>query len=239
MHGYVNTSPWNASWIGWLLFDHQDPKEQDRELAARASKSFRLANPAQPWNGSAHSIASTDACVRICWFICCKLWMKDLKQKHGLLSFYLQPMRLSPTGTARGQLRFYGARDSSTPTSNPTTGTDAIQICHGRQFFLPPEVKESQNARSSSLFFNAGLVTTLSLKRWTTSASGWGQRWDSERPISWSWLIWKSNTLAYIERERGIGRLCELWVDCHGLVGCNSTLLISSLIHIHTMLVYR
>lgn len=75
-------------------------------------------------------------------------------------------------------------------------------------FFSPPEVKESQNA----LFFYAGLVTTLSLKRWTTSASGWGQRWDSERPISW--LISKSNTLAYIEKERE-----RYWQYAEGLIG--------------------
>jgi hypothetical protein len=92
----------------------------------------------------------------------------------------LQPMRLSPTGTVRGQLRFYGTRDSSIPISNPTMGTDIIQFCHERlNISFSPEIKKSQ----SVLFFcNADLVTILSLKRWTTSASGSGQRWDFERP---------------------------------------------------------
>jgi len=62
----------------------------------------------------------------------------------------LQPMRLSPTGTVRGQLRFYGTRDSSIPISNPTMGTDIIQFCHERlNISFSPEIKKSQ----SVLFF--------------------------------------------------------------------------------------
>ena len=38
-----------------------------------------------------------------------------------------------------------------------------------------------------------------------------------------------------IDNMQKVDRLCELWVDCHGLVGCNPHVL-SSLIH--TMLVY-
>jgi hypothetical protein len=62
----------------------------------------------------------------------------------------LQPMRLSPTGTVKGQLRFYGTRDSSIPISNPTMGTDILQFCHECfNISFSPEIKKSQNV----LFF--------------------------------------------------------------------------------------
>lgn len=92
----------------------------------------------------------------------------------------LQPMRLSPTGMVKGQLRFYGTRDSSIPISNPTMGTDILQFCHERfNISFSPEINKSQNV----LLFYADLVTILSLKRWTTSASGSDQRWDFESEI--------------------------------------------------------
>jgi len=46
---------------------------------------------------------------------------------------FMQPMRLSPTGTVRGRLRFCDPQGSSIRISKPTMGKiDILQFCHRR-----------------------------------------------------------------------------------------------------------